>query len=592
MAGTDDVQMQLQRMRKENEQLTRKIQQLEAEAQHRATATTATAAAAPSTAAPIAAAASSSPWSHHLTPRQISRYSRQLILSELGGADTQARLLRSRVLVVGAGGLGAPVCLYLAAAGVGHLTIVDGDSVELSNLHRQVIHTESRVGTPKALSAAQACRDLNSDVQVTPILDRFTEHNAVALARSCDVLVDASDNVATRYLINDVAMAMGKVLVSGSALRMEGQVCVFGLDRGKAPCYRCLYPKPPPPSSVTNCSDGGVLGAITGIIGSMQALEVIKILTMGNQQQQEAAAGGELPPNAILSATSTDFDPVAAASASLSTLSSKLLLLDGSSSTFRSVKLRARNPLCAVCGDHPSITLETLEAHSLDYQLFCGSANHDGPVAPAAAATAADSASAAGSATAPAKVPTVSVRKLQEALGIPLQPSHAPAAVSLDVSAPASSSSSATPAAPLLIDVREPVQFRICALPGAVNVPLRLLKQGFPMWLKQMLQGNAAAEATGQSEGESRVQSATPHPAADSSATPAQQPATAIAPRPIFVMCRRGVDSVSAARLIIAERDKGAATAAGAAQQQPSVHHVSGGLQAWNEQIDASFPLY
>ncbi|VDI12833.1 adenylyltransferase and sulfurtransferase [Mytilus galloprovincialis] len=187
--------------------------------------------------------------SDNLSNEQIGRYSRQLILPEIG-VKGQLSLSSKSVLIVGAGGLGCPSAVYLAAAGVGRIGIVDYDEVELNNLHRQILHTEKRVGTPKSSSVASSC----------------TQY---------DVVLDATDNVATRYLLNDACILANKPLVSGSALRFEGQLTVYNYEGG--PCYRCLYPKPPPPETVTNCSDGGVLGVIPGIIGCMQALEAIKI---------------------------------------------------------------------------------------------------------------------------------------------------------------------------------------------------------------------------------------------------------------------------------------------------------------------------
>jgi adenylyltransferase/sulfurtransferase len=416
-------------------------------------------------------------------------------------------------------------------------------------------------------------------------------------------LIDASDNVATRYLVNDVAVVLGIPLVSGSALRMEGQVSVFHLhDEG--PCYRCLYPTPPPPAAVTNCSDGGVLGAITGVIGSVQALEAIKILA-----GLVAPASAQM--QAPLSATSSNFDPVSAA-ASMSTLNTRLLLLDGCSSSFRTMKLRGRNPNCAACGTNPTITRDTLEKQALDYQLFCGSANNDLASSRLPVHT--------------GTVPTASVKQLHAALH-PLGAGGSRAAAAADaavgaavvaaastaVAASAASSPSSlplpAPLPPLLLDVREPVQFRICALPGAINVPLRVLKQQIPAWLMQHLQ-----PATSSSSLPLVAQSITPHPlsatvsassSSSPSETPQQQPAQSVTialPRDIFVMCRRGVDSVTAARLLLAHVQQQAqmiASADGAQQQQQAasasvvqLRHVSGGLQAWHDQVDASFPLY
>ncbi|XP_060590470.1 adenylyltransferase and sulfurtransferase MOCS3-like [Ruditapes philippinarum] len=259
---------------------------------------------------------------------EISRYSRQLILPEIG-VKGQISLGNTSVLIVGAGGLGCPSAVYLAAAGIGCLGLVDFDEVDLSNLHRQILHSEVKVGMQKSLSAAQACNSLNSFVKCVPYHLPLNSSNALDIIQQYDIVLDCTDNVATRYLLNDACILAGKPLVSGSALRFEGQLTVYNYKGG--PCYRCLYPKPPPPETVTNCSDGGVLGVIPGIIGSLQALEAIKI-----------AAGLD------------------------SSYSQKLLMYDGLDGTFRTIRLRGRQPTCPVCGDNPTIT------QLIDYEQFCG----------------------------------------------------------------------------------------------------------------------------------------------------------------------------------------------------------------------------
>lgn len=269
----------------------------------------------------------------NLNNEQIGRYSRQLILPEIG-VKGQLSLSSKSVLIVGAGGLGCPSAIYLAAAGVGRIGIVDYDEVELNNLHRQILHTEKRVGKPKSSSVASSCTQLNSLVECIPYHLQLDSTNALRLIKQYDVVLDATDNVATRYLLNDTCILANKPLVSGSALRFEGQLTVYNYEGG--PCYRCLYPKPPPPETVTNCSDGGVLGVIPGIIGCMQALEAIKI-----------CAG---------------IDP---------SFSQKLLLFDGLQGSFRSIKIRGRQPTCPVCGDNPSIT------ELIDYEQFCGARAND-----------------------------------------------------------------------------------------------------------------------------------------------------------------------------------------------------------------------
>eukprot|EP00842_Homolaphlyctis_polyrhiza_P006402 jgi/Hompol1/6763/HPOL_003800-RA len=242
---------------------------------------------------------------HGLSKAQIERYSRQLLLPELG-----------------------------VMAGIGHLGIVDFDTVDESNLQRQVIHNEERVGTPKTESAAKAVADLSSHVRCTTFNTLIDSSNAMDIVKDFEYVVDATDNAATRYLLNDACVLLGKTLVSGSALRMDGQLTVYNHNGG--PCYRCIFPVPPPPETVTNCNDGGVLGVVPGIIGCIQALEVIKLV-----------AG--IP---------TSF-------------SQKMLLFDAMEGTFRTIKLRAKNKQCAVCGDTPTITAP------IDYVLFCGASAND-----------------------------------------------------------------------------------------------------------------------------------------------------------------------------------------------------------------------
>ncbi|XP_072206413.1 adenylyltransferase and sulfurtransferase MOCS3 [Excalfactoria chinensis] len=268
-----------------------------------------------------------------LSPAEILRYSRQLVLPELG-VRGQLLLGRSSVLVVGCGGLGCPLAQYLAAAGVGRLGLVDHDVVETSNLHRQVLHGEARRGFPKAASAVAALRQLNSAVQYVPYCGALSPRGALQLVRQYDVVADCSDNAPTRYLLNDACVLAGKPLVSGSALRLEGQLVVYNHDGG--PCYRCLFPTPPPPETVTNCADGGVLGVVPGIVGCIQALEVLKIVSgMG------------------------------------SSFNRFMLMFDAREGRFRNIKLRPKKSDCAVCGDNPSVTCLQ------DYEAFCGSSATD-----------------------------------------------------------------------------------------------------------------------------------------------------------------------------------------------------------------------
>ena len=213
-----------------------------------------------------------------LTDAQLDRYARHLILPEVGGAGQQ-KLLASRVLAVGAGGLGAPLLLYLAAAGVGTLGVIDDDDVDVSNLQRQVIHGNERIGRPKAESAAAGIHALDPAIRVETHNERLTEANAVRLFRDYDLILDGSDNFATRYLVNDAAVAAGRTLVSGAVLRFDGQVSTFKPHAGpEHPCYRCLFPEPPPPGAVPACSEAGILGAVAGAVGTLMAVEALKEL--------------------------------------------------------------------------------------------------------------------------------------------------------------------------------------------------------------------------------------------------------------------------------------------------------------------------
>jgi len=252
-----------------------------------------------------------------LTCAEEGRYSRHLVLPGVGIAG-QARLKRARVLVVGAGGLGSPVALYLAAAGAGTLGIADADTVEVCNLQRQVLHRTEGAGQRKVDSAAAALRALNPLIAVLPIPERITVANALAYCADYDVVIDGTDNFAARYLLNDACALAGKPLVFGSIFRFEGQVAVFDARRG--PCYRCLFPDPPPPESAPPCADAGVLGVLPGMIGTIQANETAKLL-LGIGEP----------------------------------LIGRLLCLDALAMRFRELRL-AKNPDCPLCGDAPTIT--------------------------------------------------------------------------------------------------------------------------------------------------------------------------------------------------------------------------------------------
>ena len=262
-----------------------------------------------------------------LTQAELLRYSRHLILPEVG-LEGQRKLKNAAVLLVGTGGLGSPLALYLAAAGIGRIGLVDYDVVDDSNLQRQVIHGTDRLGELKVESARRRMLELNPYIRVEAYNEVFSAENAREIAAGYDVLVDGTDNFPTRYLINDLAVLTGRPFVYGSIFRFEGQVSVFDARRG--PCYRCLFPEPPPPDSVPSCAEGGVFGVLPGTVGTIQGTEVIKlILGIGEP------------------------------------LIGKLLLYDALEMTFQTVTLR-KNPRCRVCGETPSVT------ELIDYEQFCG----------------------------------------------------------------------------------------------------------------------------------------------------------------------------------------------------------------------------
>ncbi len=262
-----------------------------------------------------------------LSNDEILRYSRHLIMPEVG-MEGQIKLKQAKVLMIGTGGLGAPLGLYLAAAGIGKIGLVDFDIVDMTNLQRQVIHGTADIGRPKLDSAADRMNDINPYVEIEKYETMLTSENALEIFKDYDVVVDGTDNFPTRYLVNDACVLLGKPNAYGSIFRFEGQATVFHHKGG--PCYRCLYPEPPPPGLVPSCAEGGVLGILPALVGSIQATETVKII-LGKGQ----------------------------------TLSGRLVLYDALNMKFRELKLR-RNPECPVCGDNPTVR------ELIDYEQFCG----------------------------------------------------------------------------------------------------------------------------------------------------------------------------------------------------------------------------
>lgn len=379
-----------------------------------------------------------------LNNEEILRYSRHLIIPEVG-IEGQRKLKAARVLAIGAGGLGAPVALYLAAAGVGTLGIVDFDVVDFTNLQRQVIHGTSDVGRSKLDSAAETIRDINPNVQVITHATKLDSDNALGIFKDYDLVVDGTDNFPTRYLVNDACVLTGIPNVYASIFRFEGQAAVLALPDG--PCYRCWYPEPPPPGLVPSCAEGGVLGVLPGILGTLQAMEALKLI-LGIGQP----------------------------------LKNRVLLFDALQMRFRELKLR-KSPDCPICGPHRTI-------HKLiDYQEFCGIRGAE--AAPAASA-----------------MQTVTPTELKQELDSGKEL--------------------------FILDVREPHEYQICALPGSTLIPLGQI------------------------------------PARMGELDPS---------RDIVVHCRSGARSAKAVEYL-------------SQHGFPKVRNLTGGILAWADQVDPSVPKY
>ncbi|XP_041983580.1 adenylyltransferase and sulfurtransferase MOCS3-like [Aricia agestis] len=337
----------------------------------------------------------------------IERYSRQILLPDIG-IQGQEKLMGSKVLVVGAGGLGCPAAVYLAGAGVGEIGIVDYDCVDITNIHRQILHEEKDENTCKADSAADSLRRLNTKIKVTPYNLQLDSKNALQIISHYDLVLDCTDNVPTRFLLNDACVMTKKPLISGSALKMEGQLTLYGYRSENnynekdttfvGPCYRCVFPSPPPPEAVGSCSANGVAGPVPGIIGAMQALEAIKLIV--GQTHDSLLVG-------------------------------RMLLFDGEDMTFRNVKLRPRNPECAVCSPNPTIT------SLIDYEVFC---------------------------KAQAKEKDLDLQVLT--------PEYRKSATQL---ADEMTQTNVTEERHLLVDVRSAPEFNMCNIEGAVNYPIEKL---------------------------------------------------------------------------------------------------------------------
>ncbi|KAF2091261.1 hypothetical protein K490DRAFT_71480 [Saccharata proteae CBS 121410] len=385
-----------------------------------------------------------------LAADEYKRYGRQLIMPEVG-LTGQLNLKKAKVLVVGAGGLGCPAAAYLAGAGVGVLGLVDGDEVESSNLHRQILHSEGRVGMKKVDSAIVYLSSLNPNVGYNAHPTRLDPSNALGIFSSYDLVLDCTDTPASRYLISDTCVLLSKPLVSASALRTEGQLIVLNnppLPPGNpngGPCYRCVFPKPPPVESVVSCGDGGILGPVVGVMGVLQALEAIKLIAAGGLEKES------------MMGTSNGAAPYVAPAPTL------LIFSAYASPQFRTIRLRSRKPKCAACGPEATVTRQALQSDSMDYVQFCGSA------APVEALSAEE------------RMGVEEYSQLRD------RDNHASNVFG-------DGDVGAKKAKHVLVDVREKVQFDLCHLEGSVNIPFsdiaasRFNADGVaePAWVRQV----------------------------------------------------------------------------------------------------------
>ncbi|OMP82477.1 Adenylyltransferase and sulfurtransferase uba4 [Diplodia seriata] len=499
-----------------------------------------------------------------LETNEYKRYGRQLIMPEVG-LQGQLRLRSSAVLIVGAGGLGCPAAAYIAGAGVGTLGLVDGDTVEESNLHRQILHSTSKVGMPKVESALRNLKCLNPNVKYYSYNTRLAPENALDIFAEYDLVLDCTDTPASRYLISDTCVLLGKPLVSASALRTEGQLMVLNNpprpsgDPTGGPCYRCVFPKPPPAESVVSCGEGGILGPVVGVMGVLQALEAIKLIAAGI----EKPLSDEMDVDGASPASDELHDAAAAGSKPAGNKPSLLLFSAYSNPQFRSFGLRTRKPKCAACSALATVTHEALTSGSMDYVQFCGAVSPVDALSPEERISALEYEQARSGVSTAAKengLISPSDRMLE---------SHKH----------------------ILVDVREKVQFELAHLDGSINIPFSdIVATPVPPPPSSSSPPASAASPL-----------ATPATgSADSPASPKQavgggsgddQPAAWLtqlrqlpSKQPIVVACRLGNDSQLAVRKMKALGLDEDGTR--------KIVDVRGGLRAWREDVDAEFPDY
>jgi len=530
-----------------------------------------------------------SDWPYPLTEEEYTRYARQLILPSVG-ITGQLNLKNSSVLIIGAGGLGCPAAAYLAGAGIGRLGIVDGDTVEASNLHRQIAHSTPRVGQHKVHSLVTYCRELNPLVTYTAYPEHLTPQNAGRIVAAYDLVLDCTDHPTSRYLISDVCVLLGKTLVSASALRTDGQLIVLNSrspsgaardddgDEHRGPCYRCMFPRPPPADSVVSCGEGGILGPVVGVMGLLQALEAIKLVAAGLTLKSA-------PTNDGTSTTAPQDSKTAASSPSL------LLFSAGTpttSASFRTIRMRGRRKDCFACSPTAStLTLDTLSSGSLDYVAFCG-------------------------VTAPVNIlgehERISARDYYDQKVLPQDCSSSSSSNnnnnSNDVLGDEKGEGKGARGVPghkrrhVLLDVREKEHFDIASLPGAVNVPF----SKFQAEMRRRARGSTAT-----TNGEAQAQSIlpewllTPPPLPllhddddDYDDNDSEDPRKDHQRPDIYVICRLGNDSQVVARQLqdlLHDQDRAGSSRAGSEGRARFVGDIRGGMAAWKRDIDGRIPF-
>ncbi|EEH43195.1 uncharacterized protein PADG_08015 [Paracoccidioides brasiliensis Pb18] len=473
---------------------------------------------------------------------EYRRYGRQMIVEQIR-LDGQLKLRGSSVLIVGAGGLGCPAALYLAGAGVGVLGIVDGDTVEASNLHRQVLHRTKYVGKLKVDSAIEYLKELNPRPKYIPYPTHLTPQNAPEIFTPYSIILDCTDNPATRYLISDTAVLLRKPLISASALRTDGQLMILNYPPANpssgtststststsavsGPCYRCIFPKPPPAASVISCADGGILGPVVGVMGVLQALETIRVLTQ--------PTGTDNPNHSASPSAGRHHQPI------VPTLH---LFSAFSNPPFRSVRLRPRRVDCAACSATGTITLESLRGGSMDYVQFCGGV--------------------AGSLALLGDEERLSATEYWRR--------YAQAAAGLEEGDEAADGDGDVES-PILIDVREAVQYGIGAIAGSINIPMSQIMSA-PSATSDVDPPRETACNGLDIDGKPTLPSWLPPQLLDTSSK-----------KPIHVVCRLGNDSqVVVRKLKELGVDRGG---------ERWVGDIRGGLRAWREEVEADFPDY